>query len=109
MFDLPAFIGRINRAAFHGYAPATKFRPEWTPGFLSFQGGAPNLKFASLAGGGQVYIGNQQMGRWEGVPVAGNIIYAQSGKIASITGGGQIPYHPAGLQALLGGRQGVGS
>lgn len=107
--NVPAFIGRINRAAFHGYTPATKFRPEWTPGFLSFQGGMPNLKLASLAGGGQVYIGNQQMGHWEGHFVAGNIIYNQTGKIASIVGGGQIPYHPAGLQALLGGKSGVGS
>lgn len=95
--------GNVERPSFHGYTPATRWRPEWTPAFLVFQGGIPRTKSASITGGGQIY------GREYTAMNLANIIVANAPGFNSITGGGQIPYDPAFLQPLAGGQSGVGS
>jgi len=90
------------RKTFHGYAAATRFRPEWTTGFLVFKAGANETKHASITGGGQIY-------GHEYAPLGSQVLHANAPGYMSITGGGQIPYDPAYIVALLGGAVGQGS
>lgn len=104
--QLPEIWGRARTTqTFHGYAPATRWRPEWTPAFLSFQAGVPRTKGASITGGGQIY-GREYRAMAANAP---NVLKAYAPGFYSFTGGGQIPYDPAQLQALFGGARGTGS
>lgn len=94
--------GGQKRKTFHGYAAATIIGPEWRVGYLVFQAGLPKTRGNSLTGGGQIY-GHEYMG-WQQP-----LLRSYAPGILSTTGGGQIPYDPAQLAALFGGRQGISS
>ena len=103
---LPPVAGRITRPSFLGYTPATRFNPGGLgvgAGIMVFEGGVNRTKAASITGGGQIY-GHEftAMGM-------GNIIIANAPGLTSMVGGGQIASRPAWLQALAGGRLGIGS
>ena len=90
-----------KRKTYRGYAAATRYRPEWTVGFLVFKGGVNSTKAASITGGGQIF------GHY--YAYAPQILVSNAPGVYSITGGGQIPGQPPMLVPLLGGSQGQGS
>ena len=90
------------RPTFHGYAAATRMRPEWQTAFLVFQAGFAHLRDGSMTGGGQIY-GHEYAGTFTPLIVA----YAPG--VGSTLGGGQLPGYPPSLQALFGGQKGTGS
>lgn len=87
------------RPTFHGYAAATRMRPEWRVQFLVFKAGVNETRPNSITGGGQIY-GHEFLGTFE------PFIVPNASGIGSIVGGGQIPGLPPSLQALFGGAQG---
>ena len=90
------------RKTFHGYGAATKYRPEWTVGFLAFKAGVNETRGNSITGGGQIY------GRPYGAFTPNAQISYTPGQNAAV-GGGQLPSLPPEIISLLGGRQGQGS
>lgn len=96
------FTPHDQRKSFHGYAAPLRFAPQWRVGALVFKAGMPDLKAASITGGGQIY------GR-EYRAYGKQVISEYTPGIASQTGGGQVNARPAFLSALFGGSQGTGS
>ncbi len=85
-----------------GYGIATKVRPEWLVGYLTFQGGIPRQRMGSLTGGGQAVA---NLGGPPGPPV----IVPNTSILTSIAGGGMLPARPFFAAPLAGGASTTGN
>lgn len=95
-------LGALVRKTFHGYAAATRMRPEWRVQFLVFQAGLPKTRGNSITGGGQIY-GHEYMGTFMPLQLA------HSAPVLNLTGSGQVVALPPELAGLYGGNAGIGS
>lgn len=105
LFGQPGIEGPVRDWA--SYDPAdsqqapTRYRPVWHVGHLVFKGGVPDLKRASMVGGGFIPIKDGFAGK------TGSAWQEYATPVSSMVGPGTMPSRPNFLTRLFGGARGT--